>query len=113
LQTRSGQWKIWLNFPVNKQDYIARIQVTVSQLHNCGALWRESVPVHEVFQGKTLWKGDVEVFELNGHPKANLCYAWSYGDPEQIITILELPSVTDAQSAVKVGVAHQIKQARK
>jgi hypothetical protein len=34
-------------------------------------------------------------------------------EAEQIITILELPPVTDAQSAVKVGVAHQIKQARK
>jgi hypothetical protein len=72
-------------------------------------LWRESVAVHEVFQGKTLWQGDVEVFGLNGHPKANRCYAWSYGDPEQIITILELPPVYSPESAVKVGIAYQIK----
>jgi hypothetical protein len=26
---------------VNKQDYIAQVQVAVSQLHNCGATWRE------------------------------------------------------------------------
>jgi hypothetical protein len=98
---------------VNKQDYIARLQVTVSQLHNCGAIHVSTVPVHEVFQGKTLWQGDVEVFDLNAHPKAKRAYAWSYGEPEKIITILELPPVTDAQSAVKVGVAHQIRQARK
>jgi hypothetical protein len=97
---------------VNKQDYIARLQVTVSQLHNCGAVWRQSVSVHEVFKGKTLWQGDVEVFDLNGHPKAMRAYGWTYGEPEQIITILELPPVTDAQSAVKVGVSHQIKKAR-
>jgi hypothetical protein len=96
----------------NKQDYIARLQVTVSQLHNCGAVWRETVPVHEVFKGKTLWHGDVEVFDLNGHPKAKRCYGWSYDEPEQFITILELPPVTDAQGAVKVGVSYQIKKAR-
>lgn len=98
---------------MNKQDYIARLQVTVSHLHNCGALWLESVSVHEVFKGQTLWRGDVEVFNLNGHLGAKRCYAWSYGEPEQIITILELPPVTSPETAVKVGVAHQIKQARK
>jgi hypothetical protein len=71
------------------------------------------VPVREAFQGQTLWQGDVEVFELTGHPKAGRCYGWTYGEPEEFMTILELPPVTDAQSAVKVGVAYQIKKARK
>jgi hypothetical protein len=34
-------------------------------------------------------------------------------DSEEFITILELPPVTDAQSAVKVRVLYQIKNARK
>ena len=63
--------------------------------------------------GKTLWQGDVEVFDLTGHPTAKRCYGWTYGEPEEFITILELPPVTDAQSAVKVGVAYQIKKQRK
>lgn len=70
------------------------------------------MPVHETFQGKTVWQGDVEVFDLTRHPKAKRCYGWSYGEPEEIITNLELPPVTDAQSAVKVCVAYQIKKAR-
>ena len=82
-------------------------------MHNCGAVWRETVPVHEVFRGETVWKGEVEVFDLNGHPKAKRAYGWTHGDPEEFITILEIPPVTDAQSAVKVGVAYQIKKARK
>jgi len=57
--------------------------------------------------------GHVEVFDLDGHPKAKRCYGWTYGEPEEFITILELPPVTDAKSAVKVGVACQIKKARK
>jgi hypothetical protein len=96
----------------NKRDYIARLQLTIQHLHNCAAVHRETVPVHEVFRGKTLWKGDVEVFDLTGHLKAKRCYGWSYGEPEEFITILELPPVTNAESAVKVGVSYQIKKAR-
>jgi hypothetical protein len=72
--------------------------------------WVESVPVEEIFGGKTIWKGDVEVFDLTGHPKAKRCYGWTHGEPEEFITVLELPPVTDAQSAVKVGVSYQIKK---
>lgn len=97
----------------NKTDYIARVQVALMQLHDCGALWRETVPITEVFQGKIIWQGDVEVFDLNGHPKAKRAYGWTFGEPEEFITILELPPVTDAESAAKVGIAYQIKKARK
>ena len=98
---------------MSNPEYIGRVKLTVEHLHNCIAVHRETVPVREVFKGETLWQGDVEVFDLTGHPKAKRCYGWSYGEPEEIITILELPPVTDAQSAVKVGVSYQIKKARK
>ncbi|HXB59172.1 MAG TPA: hypothetical protein VNU95_06390 [Candidatus Acidoferrales bacterium] len=89
------------------------MKLAIEHLHNCGATWRESEPIFEKFKGKLLWSGDVEIFDLTGHPKAKRCYGWSYGEPEEFITILELPPVTDAKSAVKVGVAYQIKKARK
>ncbi len=82
------------------------------EMHKCAAVHRETVPVHEVFKGETVWKGDVEVFDLTRHPKAKRCYGWTYGEPEEFITILELPPVDSAQSAVKVGVAYQVKKAR-
>ena len=97
----------------NKNDYIARLQVAIMQLHRCGAVWRESVPVTESYQGKTLWAGKVEVFDLNGHPQAKRCYGWTAGEPEEFITILQIHPVSDAQTAVKVAVAYQIKKARK
>ncbi|HUA36788.1 MAG TPA: hypothetical protein VMA35_00145 [Candidatus Sulfopaludibacter sp.] len=96
----------------NKEDYLARLQVVIMQLHNCGAIWSESVPVREMFNGKTLWSGEVEVFDLFNHPKAKRCYGWSYGEPEEFVTVLELPPVTDAQNAVRLGVAYQIKKSR-
>jgi hypothetical protein len=97
---------------VASREYIERLQMVIRQLHKSDAEHIESVPVREVFGGKTVWQGNVEVFQLTGHPKAQRCYGWSYGEPEQFITILELPPVDSAQSAVKVGVAYQVKKSR-
>jgi hypothetical protein len=97
---------------VANKEYIERLEQVIVHLHKADPKHVGSVPVEEIFKGKTLWKGDVEVFDLTGHPKAKRCYGWTYGEPEQFITILELPPVTDAQSAVKVGVSYQIKKAR-
>ena len=94
------------------REYIERLQLTIQHLHKCEAVHRETVPVHEVFQGKTVWQGDVEVFDLTGHPKAKRAYGWTHSEPEEFITILELPPVDSAQAAVKVGVAYQIKKGR-
>jgi hypothetical protein len=98
---------------VANKNYIERLQQVIFHLHKTDSKHVGTVPVEEVFSGKTLWKGDVEVFDLTSHAKAKRCYGWTYGEPEQFITILEIPPVTDAQSAVKVGVAYQIKKARK
>ena len=95
------------------KDYIERLKQVIFHLHKSGAIHLGSVHVDEVFHGNTLWRGDVEMFELTEHPKAKRCYGWTYGEPEEFITILELPPVTDAQSAVKVGVSYQIKKERK
>jgi hypothetical protein len=83
------------------------------QLHDCSATWRKSVYVEAVSRGEVVWSGEVEVFDLTGHPKAKRCHGWRYGEPEQFITILELSPVTDAYSAVKVGGSHQIKNSKK
>ena len=87
--------------------------MVIRHLHKCDAEHVGSVPVHEQFNGKTVWRGDVEIFNLKGHPEAKRCYGWSYDEPEQFITILELPPVDSPESAVKVGVAHQIRTAKK
>jgi hypothetical protein len=93
----------------SKQDYIARVQTAVQHLHNCGAQWLRTVPVREVFQGKTAWEGNVEVFALTGHPKAKHAYAWSHLDgPEdektRFVAVLEIPPVKDAKTAVQVSI---------
>lgn len=102
----------------NKKAYIDRLQLAVQHLHDCGAVHRGSVPVREVFQGKTIWQGNVEVFELTDHPKAHRAYAWSHRSgpddkDERFVAVLEIPPVTDAQSAVKVAIAAGVKKGTK
>jgi hypothetical protein len=101
----------------NKSDYLARLQVAVSQLHNCGSVWRESVPVTEIFRGKTLWNGDVEVFDLNGHPKAKRAFGWSHPEGEgnkgeRFVAVLEIPPVDSPQTAVKMAIYSDIKKGK-
>ena len=102
---------------VANNDYIARVQVTIMQLHNCGATWRESVPVKEVFRGETLWNGDVQVFDLTGHPKAKRAYGWSHPDGddnkgERFVTVLEIPPVASPETAVKMAIYSDIKKGK-
>lgn len=83
--------------------------MAVSQLHECGAIYRETVPVHEVFNGQTVWQGEVEVFDLSGHPKAKRAYAWSHregenDEGERFVAVLEIPPVVSPVTAVRASI---------
>jgi hypothetical protein len=100
------------------KDYIAEIQAAFLKLHGCDAFYVETVPVVEEFQGSTIWEGDVEVFDIRGHPKARRGYGWGHisGEHEQArryFTVLELPPVDSPQAAVKAAIASEIQNARK
>lgn len=97
-----------------KSEYLKRVKEAVEKLHECKAehLWSE--PVHEVFKGKTVWSGIVEVFRITGHPKAKQCYAWSHLDgkkdeQERFIAVLEILPIDSPQAAVKAAVVSEIK----
>lgn len=96
------------------EHYIERLKQVIFHLHKAGSRHLESVPVEEVFQGQTVWRGVVEVFALVGHPEANRAYAWSHragrdDSDERFVVVLELLPVTSPQTAVKVAVASEIK----
>jgi hypothetical protein len=98
-------------------DYIEELQAALLNLHGVTSTYVETVPVIEEFQGKVVWQGEVEVFEIRGHPKAKYAYGWGYstgdeGQGRRYITVLELPPVDSPQTAVKVAVASEIKNAR-
>ena len=98
----------------NKQDYLAQVQVAVSQFKNCAPTCFKPVPVRKVFRGETIWQGDVEVFDLQGHPKAKHAYAWGHLDGKhdqrtRFVAVLEIPPVDSAQKAVQVQIVKDVK----
>lgn len=90
--------------------YIEALQDAIRKTHGCSSRHVESVPVHEVFRGETVWKGIVEVFTLKDHAKAKRCYGWGYTDDSgrgQYVAVLEIAPVDSAQKAVKACIVSQ------
>lgn len=95
-------------------SYLTELQDVIRRLHGVESNHVESVPVKETFQGKTVWEGVVEVFELVGHPKAPRAYAWAHDtdDPKQPrkhVTVLHIPPVTSAVAAVRAAVVQEFR----
>jgi len=88
--------------------YLEELESVIVKLHCCAAAPVETVHVEEVFQGKPVWTGDVEVFAVTGCSRAKRCYAWGLPDESgalEIATILEIPPVDSAAMAVRVAIA--------
>ena len=88
--------------PIDR-EYIRRLQRAIAHLHDCGATHVDTVPVHETFEGETVWQGDVEVFWVN-HSKAGVAYAWSYKDAdgyERCAAVLGRRPINSPLDAVK------------
>lgn len=99
----------------NKQEYLTRLKLAVEHLHGTGATWRDTVPVHEVSRGQTVWRGQVEVFDLTSHPKAKRAYAWSHregknDEGERFVAVLEIPPVESAKTAVQDSIMADAKK---
>ncbi|MBI3664041.1 MAG: hypothetical protein HY234_13445 [Acidobacteria bacterium] len=92
--------------------YIKELREAIRKLHGAEATHVESVPVKETFQGKTVWEGVVEVFDLRGHPKATRAYAWAHDtdDPKQPrrhVTVLHIEPVTSPVLAVRAAIVQE------
>jgi hypothetical protein len=97
-------------------SHIDELRTVIQKLHGAEATHHASVPVKEVFQGETVWDGIVEVFHLEGHPKANTAYAWLHdtGDPDkpiQHVTVLHVPPVVSPITAVRAFIMQEFRNA--
>ncbi len=86
---------------------VAKIKDAIEVMHKCTARHVATEVVIDHFRDEVAWEGVVETFELDGHPKAKRCHAWSCEEngETQYVTVLELPPVDSAESAVKVAIA--------
>ena len=95
-------------------SYIEELSEAIRRLHGVESKHVESVPVKETFQGKTVWEGVVEVFELIGHPEAARLYAWSHETdnpkkPRRHITVLHIAPITSAEVAVRAAIVQEFR----
>jgi hypothetical protein len=91
---------------------IDELRDIIRKLHGAEATHRESVHVHEVFQGKTVWQGIVEVFDLHGHPKTDTAYAWSHDtddpeNPRRHVTVLHIDPALSPLKAVRAAIMQE------
>ncbi len=95
--------------PVKMED-IKPLQESIWNLHGCESTWVRSEAVHETFKGETVWAGQVDVFQLQDHPEAELAYAWSYIVDEKtgrrkFHAVLGVTPVSSAVDAVRAVIA--------
>jgi hypothetical protein len=95
--------------------YIEELQETIRRLYHTEPVYVESVPIKEVFQGQTVWEGDVEVFDLPDSPDADRVYAWAHetdnaDQPKRTVTVLHIPPVTSPQKAVQASIIQDYRE---
>ena len=93
-------------------DYIQELKDVIRRLHGVNSEHVESVPIKEEFQGKTVWEGVVEVFNLVDHPTAFRVYAWAHdtddpSNPRRHITVLHSRPIQSARDAVRAAVVQE------
>ena len=91
-------------------SHIHDLREVIQRLHGAEAKHVESVPVTEMHQGKTVWDGVVEVFDLIGHPKTHRVYAWAHEtEPGKLrhVTVLHIPPAISPQTAVKAAIIQE------
>jgi hypothetical protein len=94
--------------------YIEELQNVIRRIHGVDSRHIESVPVKEVFHGKTVWDGIVEVFDLEAHPTAYRVYAWAHdtddpANPRRHVTVLRTHPIKSPEDAVRAAIIQEFR----
>ncbi len=112
LGVRVGKGRIATMDAKMRMTRVEELRDVIRKLHGVESRHLESVSVKETFQGKTVWEGVVEVFELIGHPTTNGLYAWSHrtddpGNPRRHVTVLHSHPITSPLMAVRAAIVQE------
>jgi hypothetical protein len=94
--------------------YIDELREAIRRLHGGDATHVASVAVKETHEGRTLWEGVVEVFDLHGHATANRVYAWAHetDSPKRSkrhVAVLHTGPVTSPETAVRAAIVQEFR----
>ena len=88
-------------------DFISSLGQAITAMHGCDCSHLETSTVIEQIEGKTIWSGKVETFDLEGHEAATQAFGWAWeenGEPKYI-AVLNVPPINDPSDAVKAAIA--------
>jgi hypothetical protein len=93
-------------------EQIKHIEETLDKAFKLESKHLETLKVFESFQGKVVFDGDVEVFDITGHPETSRCYAWAEktATGNDSTVILEQPPIKNALDAVRAALATKAKR---
>ena len=85
-----------------------QLKQAVESQHGGTATYVQSVPVHHSRNGKTIWNGAVQVYDLAGSPSgATRAYAWSFGREDgsrELVAVLGAGPISGPREAVKAAI---------
>jgi hypothetical protein len=87
---------------------IEALSAAVAALHGCDCSHAGTSTVHEMMEGKTVWRGQVETFALRGHRSADEAFAWAWRDDAgetHYVAVLAVPPVNSPRDAVQAAIA--------
>ncbi len=70
--------------------------------HDAEAELAYSTAVAETHEGEDIWRGEVLVFQLRGHPTASYCYAWEVDG--LVTTVLHTGPIDSPARAVRASI---------
>ena len=88
-------------------ERIENLKRAVEKACSCKARHLRTRAITEGFEGDHVWDGVVEVFKLDGHPRAKRCYAFLFAEDGKTVlkTVMGVSPVNSVLSAVRMAIA--------
>lgn len=88
-------------------EYINNLSEAIQAIHECRCSHFGTEHIREEHEGQLVWEGDVEIFQLEGHPDAKIAYGWGWDDGNggvDYIGILKVAPIETAHDALKAAI---------
>ena len=98
---------------MSQAEYIRDLRDVIQKVHGVRSLHVKSVPITEILDGKVVWDGVVEVFQLRDHPISDRLYAWSHKIDEsgerRYVNVFHVKPITSPLQAVRAAIVEEHK----
>jgi hypothetical protein len=93
---------------MNSREQREKLLDAIERKVLCQVKYLNTQPVRLVEDGQITWKGNIEVFQLDGHPEAKIAFGWGVptaDDKTELVTVIGKPPLETPVQAVKAYLA--------